>query len=577
HIFRHFPPSPFLSSLSSLSHFPFSYVLRLLPPWQSPFLTTANVSYCGLEEQTLTLLLRSVRANCNLQVLKMEGNNLTGKGTFILMAAMKFNENLQELWLGANHLGPEDGQHLGSILRSNHTLRVLDVRENSLQDQGVRYICAGVAEQQEGLLVLNISSNGISSDGIHHVSAMLPCTKSLRELNISYNRCGDNGLYMLKLGLLANRSLEKLNLCQVKMTDEGAIALAEVLAENKHITHMDLRDNDIRVAGLMGLQLAHRMNHTLLHLDTPKFYKVEQRDRTLIKELLMEVEKYSARNLGERESRAELERRRQHEAQHAQLVATQKSQEETQQFTAGGSVGGLAAMNDEEEEKEVDPSLIGSLDNVYTEKPGTMAGEDPFKRVPMMLDNEKPSNMMEMEKTLEAMEASIDQESSLELDSDDMSSLDMRGVMRRPRAQQVRVTFDPLNTVAEGEHRGLNQVQRTSSDGTEDRRTAATEGGAGIMPDLLTSGPPTTPPDIQLSSQLVPDTTAHSRNPLATSEATGGLLEGGGRGSGPVDLLHNTRAAASTRGHQTTSGAAQPLDLTDGLFGLRVGSGDGET
>ena len=236
-----------------------------------------------------------------------------------------------------------------------------------------------------------------------------------------------------------------------------------------------------------------------------------------------------------------------------------------------------AAMNDEEEEeKEVDPSLIGSLDNVYTEEPGTMPGEDPFKRVPMILDNEKPSNLMEMEKTLEAMEASIDQESSLELDSDDMSSLDMSGVMRRPRAQQVSVTFDPLNRVAEGEgeHRGLNQVQRTLSDGAEDRRTAATEGGAGIMPDLLTSGPPTTPPDIQLSSQLVPDMTAHSRNPLATSENTGGLLGGG---SAPVDLLHNTRAAASTRSHPMTSGAAQPLDLTDGLLGLRVGSGDGET
>ena len=119
-----------------------------------------NVSYCGLEEQTITLLLRSVRANCALQVLKMQGNNLSGKGTFILskrhqlvsvhclvhyllcsnsnpslcaVAAMKFNENLQELWLGSNHLGPEDGQHLGSILRTNHTLRVLDLRENNLQ------------------------------------------------------------------------------------------------------------------------------------------------------------------------------------------------------------------------------------------------------------------------------------------------------------------------------------------------------------------------------------------------------------------------------------------------------------
>ena len=49
------------------------------------------------------------------------------------VAAMKFNENLQELWLGCNHLGPEDGQHLGSILRTNHTLRILDVRENNLQ------------------------------------------------------------------------------------------------------------------------------------------------------------------------------------------------------------------------------------------------------------------------------------------------------------------------------------------------------------------------------------------------------------------------------------------------------------
>ena len=56
----------------------------------------------------------------------------------------------------------------------------------------------------------------------------------------------------------------------------GAIALAEVLAENKHISHLDLRDNDVRVAGLMGLQLAHRMNHSLLSMDTPKFYKVDQ-------------------------------------------------------------------------------------------------------------------------------------------------------------------------------------------------------------------------------------------------------------------------------------------------------------
>jgi protein phosphatase 1 regulatory subunit 37 len=104
---------------------------------KSPFVSTIDVSYCALDEQTLTLLLRAVRANCGLKVLKMEGNNLTGKGTFILMAAMKFNENLQELHLSRNHLGPEDGQHLGNILRTNHTLRVLDVSDNNLQVIGL--------------------------------------------------------------------------------------------------------------------------------------------------------------------------------------------------------------------------------------------------------------------------------------------------------------------------------------------------------------------------------------------------------------------------------------------------------
>lgn len=56
----------------------------------------------------------------------------------------------------------------------------------------------------------------------------------------------------------------------------GAIALAEVLAESKHLIELDLKENDIRVAGLMALQLAHRMNRSLTCMETPKSYRVEQ-------------------------------------------------------------------------------------------------------------------------------------------------------------------------------------------------------------------------------------------------------------------------------------------------------------
>lgn len=256
-----------------------------------------------------------------------------------------------------------------------------------------------------------------------------------------------------------------------------------------------------------------------------------------------------------------------------------------------------AEINDEEEEKEVDPSLVDSVDslkNVYTEAPGTMPGEDPFKRVPMMLDNEKPPNLMEMEKTLEAMEASIDRESSQESDSsDDMSNLDMGG-MRRPRAKQMLLN-DPLNRVAmrvdlersnvggSGEqlgHRSLHQQQRLS--GEAEGEEVGAVGGGSIMPDLLTSGP-TTPPDIQLSSQPAPDVTAHSINLLppdiAASRGSSGQHRVGAR-ERAVDLLHNTSTASSLPVSSRVSPASptggQPLDLTDGLLGLRVGDGGTE-
>ena len=55
----------------------------------------------------------------------------------------------------------------------------------------------------------------------------------------------------------------------------GAIALAEVLAESRVLEHIDVRDNDVRIAGLMALSLAHRLNHHILHLGVPKNIKCD--------------------------------------------------------------------------------------------------------------------------------------------------------------------------------------------------------------------------------------------------------------------------------------------------------------
>ena len=47
-------------------------------------------------------------------------------------AALKMNETLQELFLADNKLVPTDGAQLGNLLRYNHRLGLLDLRNNHL-------------------------------------------------------------------------------------------------------------------------------------------------------------------------------------------------------------------------------------------------------------------------------------------------------------------------------------------------------------------------------------------------------------------------------------------------------------
>ena len=129
-----------------------------------------------------------------------------------------------------------------------------------------------------------------------------------------------------------------------------------------------------------------------------------QRDRPIIKDLLQQIDHYCARNLKRRDERIEAERCRQHEAQHSKLGGS--SDEVQGSLTAGE----IARQNgQEEDEKEIDPSIVGSLDNVYKDEPGAeMREEDPFKKVPVLDDHDKPSSMMELEKSVDAMVALIE-------------------------------------------------------------------------------------------------------------------------------------------------------------------------
>lgn len=264
---------------------------------KTPCLHYLDIRNTVWTEQSIPLLGRSLRMDCCLTVLHMEGANLTGRPLYLLASAVKFNHILKDLFLGDNKLIPNDGQPLGEMLKGNEHLQLLDLRNNPLQDMGVGYICEGLAEQQKGgLQTLVLWNTQVTSQGAGYLANALVSSSSIRTLNLGHNRLTNEGVCTLKEGLLRNYSLQRLGLLSTKLTSEGMIALAEVIADSKTLLRMDLRENDPYVGGLMALSLSLKVNKTLVRIDLDKEMKKEPGMETTQRILLADIYGYCQRN-----------------------------------------------------------------------------------------------------------------------------------------------------------------------------------------------------------------------------------------------------------------------------------------
>ncbi|TDG99310.1 hypothetical protein EPR50_G00209600 [Perca flavescens] len=103
-----------------------------------------------------------------------------------------------------------------------------------------------------------------------------PELKVLQVLDLGENLLGDEGIQVIREPLMMNCSVLQLGLAQANITCEGAVALAEFLAESRQIQGLDLRQNEVKVGGLMALCLALRINRSLASLDLDHIPPQEQ-------------------------------------------------------------------------------------------------------------------------------------------------------------------------------------------------------------------------------------------------------------------------------------------------------------
>lgn len=179
-----------------------------------------------------------------------------------------FSENqyhVTKMIASDRRLGTEGANIIGTILKTNQTLKRINLRFYKLTDEGVIAI-AQALKVNRTLTHLNLSLN-IIEDGAVALADALKVNTSLVSLDLGDNPISTNGIIEIAEALKVNRTLKKLDLRHNYIADNGAIALAEALKVNTTLTKLNLCRNDIKNLGAISIARSLHDNKSLVDLD----------------------------------------------------------------------------------------------------------------------------------------------------------------------------------------------------------------------------------------------------------------------------------------------------------------------
>ncbi len=144
----------------------------------------------------------------------------------------------------------------------------LDVNRCSIGDQGCKFLARGFfkcVHSNHKVNRLDLTNNDIHEEGIRYIRELLTNSK-ISDLRLSGNAIGNDGLGILCKVLSTNTSLTHLwlNDCSLSLNDHGAIP--QLLRTNTKLQHLDLSKNVLNDTELSKIFQALSTSTSLTHL-----------------------------------------------------------------------------------------------------------------------------------------------------------------------------------------------------------------------------------------------------------------------------------------------------------------------
>ncbi|KAG0361138.1 hypothetical protein BGX24_005427, partial [Mortierella sp. AD032] len=215
-------------------------------------------------KKELKRLAEILKNNSTVTTLNLRCNSIGDNGAMALFEALKTNLALTTLDLDDNSIGKNGVMVLSEALKTNLTLTTLNLMSNSIGDYGAMAV-SDALKSNSALITLYLSNNSIGDNGAMALSEALKTNSTLITLDLWANVIGESGAAALSGALKTNSALTNLYLYSID--GSGALEMFNALKPNSTLTTLNLMSNSIGYDGAVALSEALKTNSTLTTLD----------------------------------------------------------------------------------------------------------------------------------------------------------------------------------------------------------------------------------------------------------------------------------------------------------------------
>ncbi|XP_070560635.1 leucine-rich repeat-containing protein 34-like isoform X2 [Ptychodera flava] len=136
------------------------------------------------QEETTVHMARMLKVNKTLRELHLQKYDMRDFGAERLVETLIENISLTYLDLSCNRITRDGAKHIATLLRHNTPLKILDLGFNRIEDDGATYLAGALAEFNNTLTHLVITSNQIRGPGLCAIAKAMKTNISMTNVYI---------------------------------------------------------------------------------------------------------------------------------------------------------------------------------------------------------------------------------------------------------------------------------------------------------------------------------------------------------------------------------------------------------